>query len=309
MEVDDPGFEGQGLESKSSDLLVATGAPFLLGLSYVGSLYVWRSTKDRDHDDTIKRRFISAAFMTLISPVFVHMLGAASLLDKYSLAEVIGLRTAGLGQALVLPLLLTFVLFLGPSVMLFLEVTGIETCSSASICWHRLRLNLTFYWRRSIRDWKWWRNHVVAPFSEEFTFRACMLPMLLRHYTPTQAIIVSPLFFGVAHFHHMVERIKKGEPVLASFLISMFQFTYTTIFGMYSALLFIRTGHFAAPFLVHAYCNFMGFPDFAEVANAEPRRRTFLSAMFLLGAISFYLAIDLLTEPSLYQNLVYDGGL
>ena len=102
---------------------------------------------------------------------------------------------------------------------------------------------------------------------------------------------------------------------------------------MYSALLFIRTGHFAAPFLVHAYCNFMGFPDFAEVifppsysrinlitifyisyllsqvANAEPRRRTFLSAMFLLGAISFYLAIDLLTEPSLYQNLVYDGGL
>ena len=38
-----------------------------------------------------------------------------------------------------------------------------------------------------------------------------------------QAIIVSPLFFGVAHFHHMVERIRKGEPVLTSFLISMFQ--------------------------------------------------------------------------------------
>ena len=54
MEVDDPGLEGQGLESKSSDLLVATGAPFLLGLSYVGSLYVWRSTKDRDHDDGLE---------------------------------------------------------------------------------------------------------------------------------------------------------------------------------------------------------------------------------------------------------------
>ena len=34
---------------------------------------------------------------------------------------------------------------------------------------------------------------------------------------------MSPLFFGVAHFHHMVERIRKGEPVLTSFLISMFQ--------------------------------------------------------------------------------------
>merc|ERR1712203_906976 len=29
----------------------------------------------------------------------------------------------------------------------------------------------------------------------------------------------------------------------------------------------------------------MGFPDFAEVANAEPRRRTFLTAMFLLRHI------------------------
>ena len=67
-----------------------------------------------------------------------------------------------------------------------IKVSGVETCSSISVCWHRLRLNLSFYWRRSVRDWKWWRNHVVAPFSEEFTFRACMLPMLLRHYTPTQ---------------------------------------------------------------------------------------------------------------------------
>ena len=38
-----------------------------------------------------------------------------------------------------------------------------------------------------------------------------------------QAVIVSPLFFGVAHFHHMVERIRKGEPVLPSLLISLFQ--------------------------------------------------------------------------------------
>lgn len=29
------------------------------------------------------------------------------------------------------------------------------------------------------QDWIWWRNHVVAPFSEEFTFRACMVPVLI----------------------------------------------------------------------------------------------------------------------------------
>merc|ERR1719158_2655319 len=132
-----------------------------------------------------------------------------------------------------------------------------------------------------------------------------MLPVLLGHYTHSQAIVVSPLFFGVAHFHHMVERIRKGEDILSSFLISMFQFTYTTIFGMSSALLFIRTGHFAAPFLVHAYCNFMGFPDFAEVINSEPKKRLFLALMFVTGAITFYLLLDRLTDVSWYSNIVY----
>ena len=40
-------------------------------------------------------RFVSAAFMTLVSPVFVWKFGATSLLEKYSLAELIGLRTTG----------------------------------------------------------------------------------------------------------------------------------------------------------------------------------------------------------------------
>ena len=31
------------------------------------------------------------------------------------------------------------------------------------------------------------------------------------YYSQFWAVIISPLFFGVAHFHHMVERIRKGE--------------------------------------------------------------------------------------------------
>ena len=146
---------------------------------------------------------------------------------------------------------------------------------------------------------------MVAPFSEEFTFRACMVPVLLGYYTHQQAIIISPLFFGVAHFHHMVERIRKGQDIFTSFLVSVFQFTYTTVFGIYSALLFVKTGHFAAPFLVHAYCNFMGFPDFGEVANSEPRKRMFLIVMFVTGALAFYLLLDRFTVVSWYSNMVY----
>ena len=37
------------------------------------------------------------------------------------------------------------------------------------------------------------------------------------HYSQFWAIIISPLFFGVAHFHHMVERIRKGwDPLCCS---------------------------------------------------------------------------------------------
>ena len=60
--------------------------------------------------------------MTIISPVFVHQFGSPQLLDKYSLAEIIGLRSSGLLLAVLLPLLLTLVLFLGPSAMLLLDV-------------------------------------------------------------------------------------------------------------------------------------------------------------------------------------------
>ena len=58
-------------------------------------LQVWRSKHDRDHPDTIKRRFVSAAFMTLVSPLFVWQCGAANLLDTFSISELLGLRTAG----------------------------------------------------------------------------------------------------------------------------------------------------------------------------------------------------------------------
>jgi len=232
--------------------------------------------------------------MTVVSPFFVSIFGAPHLLDKYSLIEILGIRWPGLVPASVLPLFLTFILFLGPSLMLLTDSRFRAYC-------------VPMFWKQNLQDWIWWRNHVVAPFSEEFTFRACMLPVLLGYYTQKQAILISPLFFGIAHFHHMLERIRKGQDVMTALLVSVFQFTYTTIFGMYSALLFIRTGHFAAPFLVHAYCNFMGFPDFAEVLRYEKRERALISVVFVLGALAFYMSLDPLTNPELYSNTVYHG--
>ncbi len=36
-----------------------------------------------------------------------------------------------------------------------------------------------------------------APLSEEFAFRACMLPLLVPAVGETAAVLVCPLFFGV----------------------------------------------------------------------------------------------------------------
>lgn len=52
-------------------------------------------------------------------------------------------------------------------------------------------------WKTNFQDILWIRNQIVAPISEEFTFRACMIPQLLKCYLSSQVVLVSPLFFGV----------------------------------------------------------------------------------------------------------------
>lgn len=270
------------------------GAAFSLALSYVLSLYVWRSEHDRDHPSTIKRRFISALGMTVVSPVFAVAFGSPSLLSRHGAAAAIGLRSEGLVAACCYPLALTAVLFLGPLSLLLGSRATLHV------------LVRPYYWRRGLTDLIWWRNHVVAPFTEEFTFRACMLPILLGYYPPGTAMVVSPLFFGVAHLHHMIERTRKGQGLVSAALISGFQMVYTTVFGVYSSFLFLRTGHLMAPVVVHGFCNYMGFPDPSEVTSRETATERYVfSALYLAGVAGFGLLLFPLTDPAMYQNKIY----
>lgn len=45
-------------------------------------------------------------------------------------------------------------------------------------------------------------------------------------------------------------------------LRTLFQLTYTTLFGAYATFLYLRTGSLLAVVLVHAFCNWMGLPRF-----------------------------------------------
>lgn len=270
-------------------------ACFLLAISFVASLYVWNSPLHRNHPSTIKKRFCSVFVMMIISPLIMKNFIFVERFQHLSLFELLGIRLPGLITASVLPLLLTMVLFLGPLCM--------QGLSGLWKLYSEPRFLMS-----SLCDLILIRNVVVAPLAEEFTFRACMMPLLLQCFKPTTAIFVCPLFFGFAHAHHMLERIKSGISIKDVIIIACFQFSYTFIFGAYSALLLVKTGHFVAPFLAHAFCNLMGFPDFNEVLSHKNPKKSILIFLFVAGVVLWYNLLTPLTNHSLYSNDVFWVG-
>ncbi|XP_068212854.1 CAAX prenyl protease 2 [Palaemon carinicauda] len=272
-------------------------ACLLLSILYVGSLYIWNAAQGRDHPSTIKKRCISVFFMTIVSPFFIIWFGNGESVGQANLWLRMGLRLEGIVPALILPLILTFILFLGPLVQSHLSVPITFTLKMYTD---------PLYWYNTAQNPIWWRNQVVAPFSEEFTFRACMLPILLQCFPSGKAIFIAPLFFGVAHLHHAVDRFRVGIELPAVILISCFQFLYTSVFGFYSSFLFIRTGHFLPLFAVHAFCNHMGLPELKDMWNKPTPLRNKLMACHVVGLVAWYFLLNPLTDPSYFGNTLYN---
>ncbi|XP_017890193.1 CAAX prenyl protease 2 isoform X1 [Ceratina calcarata] len=262
---------------------------FVLSVMYVASLYVWGLPYNSNHPTVIKQRFFSVFIMSLISPAFVYFRINDKTFQKATMWELLGLRWPGLFQAIVIPLLLTMILFLGP------------ICMQGFNGFFRLYA-VPMYWLGNMRTIIWWRNVVVAPLAEEWTFRACMLPLLLQCFTPTTAIFTCPLFFGFAHFHHLVDRMRTGMNLKHAILLSCFQCAFTTLFGAYAVFLFIKTGHFAAVFVVHSFCNCMGCPDLSEVVAVKDRlKRVGLLSLFIIGLVAWCFLLTPMTNPRLFQ--------
>ncbi|KAK3597340.1 hypothetical protein CHS0354_034583 [Potamilus streckersoni] len=272
----------------------------LFAVIYVASLYVWAGSQreTRDHPTTIKRRIMSVCFVTLFTPPLLWCFSTyrEDSAEAHSLFEWLGIRVSGFFQALVLPLALTMILFLGPLTLHYMD--GV----------FKLYLEPR-YWTSSLKNYQWIRNHIVAPFSEEFIFRSCMLPLLVPIYGFGWSILICPLFFGVAHLHHMIEKVTHLKMDVDSALKqSLFQMGYTTVFGFYTAFIFLRTGHVIAPIMVHAFCNHMGFPAFNEVmAYQDKSLRQRLMFSFGLGLILWIFLLYPMTSPFLYSNDIYNS--
>ncbi|XP_030010730.1 CAAX prenyl protease 2-like isoform X2 [Sphaeramia orbicularis] len=237
----------------------------LLSCLYVGSLYIWRSSLPRDHPSVIKRRCVSVLLVSALSPAVVK--------TWMHWSDV-------------------RVFYLGPLVHSVMEnpkgFTG-ELQSAVDVQ----------SWRLCVEDAVWLRNQVVAPVTEELVFRGAMLPMLVPCTGPRAAVFLAPLFFGVAHFHHIIEQRRLHKDRMSVILmVSGMQFLYTTVFGAYTAFIFMRTGHVVGPILCHSFCNSQGLPDISS-ALKHPQRPALLFS-YLMGLLLFLVLLFPLTDSFFY---------
>jgi prenyl protein peptidase len=289
-----------------------------LAAAYVASLYLLVPSRirqlDRDHHTHIQYRCVASMVVCLVaigiypflycddySHVRLHIQEDQPNRSLFSLERV-------MLEPYHIPGVLghTIILYIGPILASLFRVYEIrrrrsllqgrfqqQQCSyPVDVVQQLLRPTIQSFLMPDSRDELWMniRNFVVAPWTEEIIFRGCMVPPLLASgMSPLQVSLVAPLFFGIAHIHHAMIRLSKGERVTSVLLMTIFQFLYTSLFGSYASYAYIRTGSVLAVTAGHTYCNWMGLPDlsFGQTHHPMYRYRLVLLASFLLGVFTF----------------------
>jgi len=278
---------------------VAVAGSLFLSFIFVASLHIWKLAgyKDvnRDEAGTIQRRFLSAILSCICSVLLIRLLAHSVPEDVpggLSLAELLGLRCAYFMTACINCLLLTATLFLGP-----LAQHGFVVLQGES--------KLFFSVEGGFRVLT--RNLILAPITEELVFRACLVRLWVSASLSLKTIIFcSPFCFALAHTHHFIEHVRRTKSKKQALLQVLFQVFYTSLFGMYSNFLLIRTGSLIAVILAHTFCNHQGFPDIAFLFSShEPlyEHRKWLGGVYLFGIAAFgWLAGPLTADfPSTFQ--------
>jgi prenyl protein peptidase len=150
-------------------------------------------------------------------------------------------------------------------------------------------------------QWVSLRNYIMGPITEELVFRCSIITVLQTTGMSDISIIwISPMFFGFAHAHHAFLRYVQGLSLVMVLLQTIFQFAYTTIFGMYASYVYLRTKSVLAVCVCHAFCNVMGLPDLNFFRPSSPyySSRYVLSVLLFTGIVGFILGIFLDVLPA-----------
>ncbi|EPQ25776.1 uncharacterized protein PFL1_06643 [Pseudozyma flocculosa PF-1] len=322
---------------------MAVGACSAFTLSYVGGLYLFKSTRvgsagakdadgrplSKDDPAVIRARLKVASWSSAIS-----LVGTAALLryrgavvDPSPLfATLQSMRLLGLPlpspsllSSSVIPLsppLFTFLLGLGKAAVYPLLLTATLYCGPLYVSYLEQELpgQAAFNYDRDVAS-KWRtlqgiRNYIVGPLTEELVFRSCILSIMFYSGASARSMIfASPLYFGVAHLHHAWGTYVAGgrtrDALKRGLLQSAFQFIYTGLFGWYANFLFMRTGTIVGPLLSHVFCNTMGLPNPFAASEWHPKKKAAIHLAHLAGIVGFAKLLFTLTEPRLFGGSLY----
>ncbi|KAK8970205.1 CAAX prenyl protease 2 [Platanthera guangdongensis] len=282
------GITVMAIEGSPLSKSVALIACVVMALGYVLVLYVptfvLRLPPSTSLESFLLRRFTCALVFSAVSALAsASLLGIGRFRDVSVMLSVYGIRKDHMWQALVFPLLLSCLLYTGSLVskLLFLLHGWRERAGNSffdqELC-HifvaAARISLE-HALDCVHNMVAWRNYVVAPFTEELVFRACMIPLLLCSGFQTQSIIFfGPIFFSLG-----------------------LQLGYTVVFGWYATFLFIRTGNIISAIIAHIFCNAVGLP-----IVFSPRTRGLATIAFIVGLASFSWFLFPASNPILYNS-------
>jgi len=262
---------------------VAISAAFVIGIHVFG-----RRGLSRDDPVVVKTRLAGALVGTIGGVALFHRLIDYKTIDS-DFFKLLGLRSSGFFPAMLSSIGLTGTLFAGPIIQNFLQPSITDEPQEIP------SLLLSF------------RTLIAAPITEELVYRACLIPLLINFCeTEAQLIFTVPLFFGIAHTHHLYEKIFiLKQDVKFSIFQTIVQLTYTTIFGAMSTFFYLRTAHLPAVIAMHSMCNYFGLPNFVRVW-LEPSRvkKVVLVGIYMLGLVGFGFGCSLI-KPLDYENDVF----
>jgi len=109
------------------------------------------------------------------------------------------------------------------------------------------------------------RDVIIAPLTEEWAFRGCLLPLLLLSGSrPVSAALFSAAAFAAAHLHHHVATwlaCKGGRLPPGLVAGAAAQLGVTGAFGLAAAALTLATGSPISAVAAHAVANAVGLPS------------------------------------------------
>lgn len=272
---------------------LAIGGAVAISSVYVIGIHVFgKKGMSRDEPVVIKSRMAGALIGTTCSVVLFKRILDYKSLDA-DFFKVLGVRTEGLVPALINSIGLTGTLFAGPILQYLIQPEPSNPYQEALQDSSSMLLPL--------------RSYVIAPITEEIVYRSCLIPLLYKFCTSdAQAICTVPLFFGIAHAHHLFEKtVILNQDFRVSLLQTIVQMLYTTVFGALSTFIYLKTAHLSAVIAIHSMCNILGLPNFIGVMR-EPStvKRCLLKIVYVAGIIGFGYGCTLI-KPDDYENTIF----